>query len=82
MRNQNIPHRRVTSRNGQEKGFLESGNILFRVWKTGYTICPFFGHWVCSYDLSSFLYVDFATIKLTDGMSERAGGTEREREKE
>lgn len=33
-----------------------------------------------SYDLSSFLYVDFATIKLTDGVSVRGLEGKRERE--
>lgn len=37
MRNQDIPCRRVRSRKGQERGFLDSGNILFLVWKTGCT---------------------------------------------
>lgn len=35
-----------------------------------------------SYDLSSFLYVDFATIKLTDGMSVRGLEGQKEKERE
>ena len=35
-----------------------------------------------SYDLSSFLYVDFATIKLRDEMSVRGVVGQRERERE
>ena len=35
-----------------------------------------------SYDLSSFLYVDFATIKLTDGMSVRGLEVQKEKERE
>ena len=38
-------------------------------------------NWVYSYDLSSFLYVDFATIKLRDEMSVRGVAGQRERER-
>lgn len=66
------------------RGFVDSGNILFLVWKTGYTDLSILWMLIeCTiYDLCTFLCVACATMKFTDKGSEAGSKEGRGRETE